>query len=129
MSQIQTLVAVFDGTLMKAFSLDDDGRLRAHADLAMDDHKHEHRRQDDESHAPDSVSEHGFVGQVAKHLDKHTGGYGKLVIAADATSLGAFRSAASAALKAKVVAEIPHDYVHTPVADIEKAIAKKMAAD
>ena len=126
MSQIQTLVAVFDGTLMKAFSLDG-GRLHAHADLAMDDHKHEHRAQDDESHAPESVSEHGFVGQVAKHLDAKAGAFGRIIIAADASSLGAFRGAASPGLKSKVVAEIPHDYVHTPVADIEAAVAKHMA--
>ena len=127
MSQIQTLVVVFDGTLMKAFSLEG-GRLHAHADLAMNDHKHEHRPQDDESHAPDSVSEHGFVGQVAKHLDAAAGAFGRLVVAADATSLGAFRSAASPALKAKVVTEIDRDYVHTPLPELEAVLAKRMAA-
>ncbi len=126
MPQVQTLVAVFDGTRMKAFSLDG-GRLHVHADLAMDDHKHEHRPRDDESHASDSVSEHGFVGQVAKHLDAKAGAFGRLVVAADATSLGAFRSAASPSLKAKVVAEIDRDYVHTPLAELEAAVAKRMA--
>lgn len=127
MSQVQTLVVVMDGESMKAFRLDE-GRLHAETSLAMDGHKAEHRPRDDESHANDSVSEHGFVARVAHHLDAEAGAFQRLVVAADATSLGVFRSAASAALKAKVTVEIDRDYVHTPLAEIEAALAKRMAA-
>ena len=125
MSKIQTLVVVLDGTQMKAFRLDE-GRLHAQPDLSLGD-KSEHRPQEDESHATDSVSEHGFVGRAAHRLDVGAAAFDRLVVAADPTSLGVFRSAASSALKAKVTAEIDRDYIHTPLPELEAALAKHMA--
>ncbi len=66
------------------------------------------------------------IGRVARRLNAKAASFDRLVVAADATSLGVFRTAASTALTAKLTAEIDRDYVHTPLPELEAALAKRM---
>lgn len=59
-----------------------------------------------------------FIARLAEELLSRADDYDELIVAAAPRALGAFREVAPGALKTRVNAELAHDYVHTPAADL-----------
>jgi protein required for attachment to host cells len=82
-------------------------------------------------HGTDPVDqrERSFVTNLAGMLDdeQKKGGFSRLVIAADPTSLGHLRQAMSQAVRDTVLAELPKDLTGLPTLQLEKHFAEVLA--
>ncbi len=132
-------VASFDGALARVWAADDQGRLherpgdgldgRANSEALRDGGRGE--GQPDLPHAGyrEAWDEPRFVENFAKRLAERAqqGAFDRLIVAADPRALGYFRGCAPEPLKQRVVAEVGRDYVHTPVKELEAALAELLA--
>ena len=75
-------------------------------------------------------SEQEFLHALIQHLDEavRKGRTKTMVIVAPPRALGILRLIYTAALRSAVVAEITHDFVKLPVAEIEKRLFKEVSA-
>lgn len=76
------------------------------------------------------LAEDRFLQKIAGELekDRQNGAFEKLIVAAPPVALGQLRKAMRAQLKQTVSAEFDKDWTPMPVAEIEKAIVKALAA-
>lgn len=133
MASYETWVATFDGQVGRVYGVDDEKRLRS-LDAEGRDSRPNSDSQPDGLRVPHTaetagyITEPQFVEQFAQHLDARgrAGAFRRLIISADPNALHYFRDAVPAALKAKVVAELNKDHVHTPVKAFEAAIAEHL---
>jgi protein required for attachment to host cells len=76
------------------------------------------------------IAEDRFMQRIADDLekDRQTGAFEKLIVAAPPVALGQLRKAMNAHLKQAVSAEFDKDWTPMPVAEIEKAVTRALAA-
>ena len=135
----KTWVTTFDGRLARVYAADKDGRLHEREGDGLDGRNNSESARvggrgegQPDLHRTGYVenwSEPKFVAHFTEQLAERArqGLFDRLVVAADPHALGYFRDFAPAELKRKIVAEIPKDHVHTPVKQIEQALAEHLA--
>jgi len=131
-------VAAFDGALARVWAADERGRLherpgdgldgRGNSEAAREGGRGEGQPDLPHPGYPERWDEPRFVEQFAARLAQRAdqGLFDRLIVAADPRALGYFRKAAPESLKRKVAAEVDRDYVHTPVKDLEAALAEHL---
>lgn len=74
---------------------------------------------------PEVMLETTFIQKVADRLADRAqkGAFDRLIVAAGPRALGVFRKHAPEPLKEKIVVEVDRDHVHTPVKQLEQALA------
>jgi protein required for attachment to host cells len=134
----KTWVTTFDGSVARVWSADEDGRLHERTGDGLDARGNSEAMREGgrgegqpDLHRPGYVqqwSEPKFVEHFANLLAERArqGQFERLIVAADPSALGYFRDCAPDEVKARIVAETAKDYVHTPVKQIEQALAEHL---
>lgn len=136
MSHTGIHLVVFDRQLSRHYDVDEQGRLSERRREGLDARPGDRTATHDNAaglHKAgiyDQMTPELFVAHVASQIDQEVeqGKVARLHIAADPTALGWFREAASARVNAATASATPKDYVHTPVKEIEAALAGVLKA-
>jgi protein required for attachment to host cells len=132
----QVWVATFDGSLARVWSADERGRLHERPDDGLDGRANAEAKAGRGQGQPqvpnagyvEAWDEPRFVEHFTRRLAERAdqGAFDRLIVAADPHALGYFRECAPEPLRKKVVVEVSKDYVHTPVKDLEAALAEHL---
>lgn len=117
-----TWVATFDGASARVFKADEQGRLsEVPNEAAEGSRKDAHEPTTEPNHENKDAFVAAFADRLAKLAQRNK--FDRLVIAAEAHAMGAFRKAASKPLQQVIAAEVVKDYANTPVKELETRLA------
>jgi len=125
-----TWVATFDGQVARVYRLNEDAQLIHVQEEGLDARPHADEEPDGlrlprAEEALGMSSRDAFIRRLTAQLDARAraGAFERLIVSASPGALALFREHASGALKARVAVELNKDHVHTPVKQLEAALA------